>query len=286
MANPQPQQNAFDPNVLLALVQAMGDQKLQQIDTALKPRGRIAESPKNRPRYDVMADPNYKPFNNVPSWRDQPGGPVGRITPPDYSQAAPQQSGGLLGLLGGLFGQQKAPGPHINPLTGLPMGTMPGDPAYVNQQIAAGAPRAIPVADPLSPQAFASQPRDPQIQNAIDLSLAMRGFQAANPQMSTVPGLMFNPVQDNPTYSFDPGPTPHLPGLRGFMPKGQAQAQPAPVASAAPAQPKLPVNQNGYQFAPPPALLQQNQPGFQETHFTLMLKKLWNTVSRAGRSNQ
>lgn len=196
--------NEAQLQAMQALMQMSGGQRMQLLQEFKKPVGKISESPKNRPSYHVMEDPNYKPFQSQygaigvdgkvgGSWRDNPTGPVGRVdeygnytaygpggkppvAPPAPAPApAPvatpkgaqgQSGGGFFDWLSGLMGGGgKAPaqptGPKINSLTGLPMGTQVGDPAWLDQQVA-GAPRVIPVPGPVpvAPQDYSQASQD------------------------------------------------------------------------------------------------------------------------------
>lgn len=232
----------MDPRSLdgmAALMQMLGDQRTGQIEQVLKPRGKIAQSPNNRPRYNIMDDPNYRPFGNygavstdgkpMGSWRDEQTAPVGKLLPPDYAGAQQQQQGGgLLGMLSALVSGGQQQGPRINKLTGMPFGTLPGDPAYTGT---AGAPQASPMAPAANAQA--RPPLDPQVQNLVDLASIQRDYKAANPSvMQPINYFGAQPVVDAGNQSFDPG-TP--PGLLGFTPQ---QGKPKVAMAAQPTAPK------------------------------------------------
>jgi hypothetical protein len=149
----------FDPNAFMQMLQMMQQGTQQNIAEAKKPVGQISQSPQNRPRYDIMNDPNYKPGINPQYGRIGEDKPVAREAAAPVTQQAPQQPGimdvlgnALRGLLGG-GQQQQQQGPRINSLTGLPFGTLPGDAGYPQeQQVPQGQPQSHTPAGPAMSQ--------------------------------------------------------------------------------------------------------------------------------------
>lgn len=53
----------FDPNAFMQMLAMMQQGTQQNIEAARKPVGQISQAAGNRPRYDIMADQNYRPAN-------------------------------------------------------------------------------------------------------------------------------------------------------------------------------------------------------------------------------
>lgn len=177
----QPQQ--MDLTGLFGLMQQAAQQNIQ---AARQPVGQIAESSRNRPRYDIMNDPNYRPGINPQYGRIGEDVPSPNNVPREMQAPAPAQSQptspgqGFQGMLPGgvpwsadqpVGTLSAAPQPErpafpggINPLTGMAPNTLPGDAGYVAQT---------------SSQQIQTQ-RDPQVQNVMDLSGLVRGFRQDN----------------------------------------------------------------------------------------------------------
>jgi hypothetical protein len=204
--------------------------------------------------YNPMSDRPYGAVNStgqrVGSWRDDKSGPIGKTGPDGYQAygpngappvasvpASPAQASaaptakpsggrGFADWFKGLFDDgdpatpspAQAAGPRVNHQTDLPFGTMPGDQAY-QDKLTQGAPKAIPVQEPGMAQ---QPPRDPQIQNLVDLANTRNAFMADNPMMQSVQEAQFgmaNAPMDG-GQGFNPGPVPNIPfgGQQSYMP--------------------------------------------------------------------
>jgi hypothetical protein len=216
----------FDPNAFMQMLAMMQQGTPQIIEAARKPVGQISQSSQNRPRYDIMNDPNYKPGVN-PQY-----GRVGKDKLVQSGAAQPMQQGpvqqqpnmgqGFQGMLpGGIpwsadqpartLSAAPQPAPQsfpggINPLTGMKPNTLPGDPGYMAQGQRQGMsqPQGMPAQQPQQQQ------RDPAMQNLVDLSMLIRGYKQDNPQLQNPIGAFgVDPVTDAGDQSFSPGSAPN-----------------------------------------------------------------------------
>lgn len=193
--------------MLVKLMELAGAQRNQQIDTALKPRGQITQSPKNIQRSPGLAgwyelNPQARQGETYQQEqrriRREQQVPAGKLPGPTAAPAAKNQQGGsftswLSGLFGG--GSPKAEaGPRVNKLTGLPFGTLPGDPAY-QDQLVQGAPKAMPVLND------STDPTAMDLYNNITQSGALDAFKQAqemlaqrnSPEFPNSPAIGINP---------------------------------------------------------------------------------------------
>jgi len=174
------------PEALVQLMQLMGDQKNQQINEALRPRGRIAESPKNGTRSHGLAgwyelNPQARPgesYNQEQARirREQqvPAGKLPGPSQPQQNNTGNAPAGSFMTWLGSLFGGQQQQGPRVNPQTGLPFGTLPGDPAY-QDMLVKGAPRANVVMDLNAERALQSDPAFADMESLLSRIQAPNG---------------------------------------------------------------------------------------------------------------
>lgn len=119
----------MDPKQLMQLILALTQSQGKNIDRMKKPVGQIAESPKNRPRFDIMADEGYRPF--VEKRGDSDFTPRGAVAPrevfntieadrpqveegPGWMERAGQ---GLVGLLRGVVGGGEQAPPRAIPVS-------------------------------------------------------------------------------------------------------------------------------------------------------------------------
>jgi hypothetical protein len=192
----------ISPELINQLIAALGQQQSSNIESTLKPRGKIAKSPSAgkglQGWYDL--NPQAKPGesysqervrvknaqaaeqqNIVRGPREQARKDRAAGQPQGQAPAKAQSDGGFFDMLKGLFAPQPSQqGPRINKTTGLPFGTMPGDPAYLDMQVK-NAPRAqvVPTTQTQDP-VMDRVKNDPAIQNLLGLSNDLNSYASRN----------------------------------------------------------------------------------------------------------
>ncbi len=249
---------------LQQLMQLLGVQTAaqgDQIEQVMQPRSKITQSAKD--------DPSQKGLLGAYNWRNAVGqashqgeldringqtdlyeaqlrqrevgaSPLRDVTPATpQPNAAAKGAGGLMGAIAGLFNQPsraEAATSRTNKLTGLPMGTLPGDPAWNAKQTKVALPQpprpAASQAASKGPKSPAAQPQQPQ---------QPQGMQFGQPIPGGGPPVMNDPWQ----------------GMAMPQPFNPMMAQPG-MQMAMPA----PIMQNpGMMMPPPPAMGMQPMGG-------------------------
>lgn len=195
-------------------MQMLGQNQQGQMESMLKPRGRIAESPKNRPSYDIMADTSYKPWTSAQPQQGQVS-PAPAVAPQmnpldfgapqqfDAPQMAPMQVPQMQLPGGGEFAPPPSmqPGPgFVGPMQGQGQGPvqMPGPnklPGMMPQR------QAMPTPGVQMPRAMpAPAPVGPNLANPVSL------YQQGAPNFSMLPPMQ--PRQASPSAAV---PSPEWP---------------------------------------------------------------------------